>query len=186
MLRGFPRADLTGTRLQVLLEETLRYVLLQASPAETNAPLPVLGALAARDGLELVGRDPTSSKQHAATDASPSEAVQVELGGVTRTVNMEVVAVLVRLHQRSVRLHATRGARRCPAGAGAPSRGTGGVARGAVAGLAFLARRALSVFTVLPDAPLICEGRFQTVLAAPTGLHLFFLRTLASVHYLPD
>ena len=85
---------------------------------------------------------------------------------VSRTVDVKVVAIFVRLHQSpAVGLHAARGPRGHAARAGAASRRRGRVAGVAVACFSLLAPRTLSLLAILAVSPLALrresEGRFQ-------------------------
>ena len=108
---------------------------------------------------------------------------------VSRTVDVKVVAIFVRLHQSpAVSLHAARGPRGHAARAGAASRRRGRVAGVAVACFSLLAPRTLSLLAILAVSPLALrresEGRFQRrVFASSAGLRFFFLlRALSGLH----
>ena len=75
-----PHTNGAGAFPRVLLELPLVHQFLHAPPLVPNAPLPILGGLPSGHRLELIRRQPLSSEVHAFPDASPREAVQVEIG----------------------------------------------------------------------------------------------------------
>ena len=70
-------------------KEPLGDELLQAAAPQSNASLPVFGALSTGDGLKLIGRYPTAPEEDALAYAATREALQVEARFVTCAANAQ-------------------------------------------------------------------------------------------------